>query len=254
MPVTNYHFDPTKNVLPQNWLNENATKYYNREYWKKTCPCDPHSFGTSANWKDTSDKWQPYGYYVDKWNKDYIGSPCESQFNGRNFASSSNSIPCEGPCTQSCTCGSDPCRCNIIFIRPCIERPSCPDLVDFKYPIDGSKIRFLKQFSDEFVEANRYQCMYPAQFGYCPQNIVDNLRKEEFTPSDQMALVKRGFKNIVFAREYIYNKRNGHMVPSSISENSTYYYLNHYPNSLNGLKHKEITGDIKYFDACGCNV
>ena len=69
------HFDCTKNTLPPNWTNSNASAYYNRAFWKR-CKCE---YGTHNPCKETADRFNTVSTEPNKWTKGC--SPCSGQYN-----------------------------------------------------------------------------------------------------------------------------------------------------------------------------
>ncbi len=234
MSTQNKHFDCLKNKLPENWLNSNATKHYNNAYWKK-CDCEK-SYGAQTHAKEIADKWDPNTQFIDKWSKPHLGLCCENK-------------KCEKKDCEKCKSS-----CQVLTFGPCFPDFECPDVVDFKYPMDGTKALYLSKFSPEFRYANRYQCAIPAQYNCCVTNVIDNLREEEFTVSDQASLVQRGIKNQLLART-LPRYKMCHSVPASWAGNGTYYYLGTANSGLGstfntGLVGQQVTGDPRYFGNC----
>lgn len=223
------HFDCTKNTLPQNWTNNNATAYYNREFWKRP-PCE---YGYKNPSKETADKFNPVTNETNKWTKG-----CNQR---RNL---SNDCNCDTPkkwniINNNC-CGYtsvpttiDPNCCNDVSIvyRMVNEEKDCDNIVEFRIPFNGSKEKYLaRNFSPEFIYANRFQCATVPVYNQLQNNIIDNNRQEEFTVSDQAALTKRGIKNAFFAKQLIEDGKLIHdkqsiNIPMNICGRSCYYYF-----------------------------
>lgn len=253
------HFDPLRNRLPQNWTNENATKYYNRCWWKK-CKCE-----LRINTNDpccAGDKWDPCGGCDSKWTQGC--NPC-SDFHRKDkkFHHTYNHKDCgcseAGPNNPDCKCSNnytDECDDDVVvrFVANNAEI-SCSNLVELKFPVGGSKERYLAQFSEEFVRNNRFQCAIPAVFNDCPGNVIDNRREEEFTESDERALVSRYIRNKFLAERVSTRKKHKHSIPSNVASNGTYYYLggpgNRSGSTQTGLYGPHVTGK-SYFADCDC--
>lgn len=263
------HFDPLRNKLPQNWTNSNATKYYNRCWWNK-CKCE-----IRLNECDpcvSGDKWDPCGTCPSKFTRGC--NPCDPihskdqkyyyTYNRQNCGCSEADAS-----VKDCSCKSDECDntcgqeynncdnyCDDDIVVRFVANNSvvaCNDLVELRVPINGSKERYLKKFSDEFRYNNRFQCAIPATYNNCPGNVIDNRREEEFTESDQRALVQRNIRNKFLAERVATRRRHKHSVPSNIASNGTYYYLggtgNNQGSNQTGLYGPHITGK-SYFDQC----
>ena len=234
------HFDPLRNKLPENWTNSNATKYYNRCWWKK-CKCELQL--NSYNGCATGDKWDPCGDCKNKWNQGC--NPCSDfhkqdkkffyTYNRKNCGCSESN---EGNCNKcknkkdkghgkDCCCSKcsaynkeygEQCCDEDVVIRYVANNAvvSCSNLVELKVPVNGSKARYLNQFSDEFIDNNRFQCVIPAVYNNCVGNVIDNRREEEFTESDQRALVSRNIRNKFLAERVTTRIRHKHSIPSKI--------------------------------------
>lgn len=290
MDKTQVHFDCTKNTLPPNWTNSNATAYYNRAFWKR-CKCE---YGTHNPCKETADKFNPVATEPNKWTKGC--SPCSSQYNRpANYFYSYNPEDCgdcnrfsgrwphngKGNCVEEkdndCCCekskkwnvfNNEPCGkchknkdredcddhdehnkrrdeglrtyvrggcgdCNdvaVVYRMPNEER-DCDNIVELRIPVGGSKEKYLaRNFSPEFIYANRFQCATLPAINEMHNNIVDNRREEEFTVSDQAALTKRGINNALFAQQLIdegklIHDRSSFNIPMNVIGRSCYYYL-----------------------------
>lgn len=283
MDKTQVHFDCTKNTLPPNWTNSNATAYYNRAFWKR-CKCE---YGTHNPCKETADKFNPVATEPSKWTKGC--SPCSSQYNRpHNYYYSYNPEDC-GDCNRKCRDEKD-CRCDksrkwgnvpcdrchknrdredrdgrdgrrdredlderdrradeglrtfvkggcgdcndvaIVYRMPNEER-DCDNIVELRIPVGGSKEMYLaRNFSPEFIYANRFQCATLPAFNEMHNNIIDNRREVEFTVSDQAALTKRGINNARFAQQLIdegklIHERNHFGIQMSAIGKSSYYYF-----------------------------
>jgi len=131
------------------------------------------------------------------------------------------------------------------------EEHDCDNVVEFKIPIGGSKEMYLaKNFSPQFVYANRFQCAtVPAYYHGHPNNAIDNRREEEFTISDQAALTKRGINNALIAHRLIeegnlIHDKHSFQIPMSANDKAAYYYFGDCYNcgSTNtGLMAQEMT-------------
>jgi hypothetical protein len=249
------HFDPLRNKLPQNWTNSNATKYYNRCWWNK-CKCEIRLNADCGS----GDKWDPCGECQSKWTKGC--SPCDPihgkdqsyyyTYNRKNCGCS-EADPSVKDCSCENNCGGG-CDDDVV-IRYVANNSvvACNDLVELRIPVNGSKDRYLAKFSDEFVYNNRFQCAIPAEYNNCPGNVIDNRREEEFTESDQRALVQRNIRNRFLAERVATRRRHRHSVPSNVASNGTYYYLggtgNRQGSNQTGLYGPHITGK-PYFEQC----
>jgi hypothetical protein len=261
------HFDPLKNKLPRNWTNSNATKYYNRCWWKK-CKCEIR-LNTTDN-RTTGDKWDPCGKCESKWTQGC--NPCSDYHKTDNkYLHTYNRQNCgcseSDPSTQDCACKNnygDSCgeKCDTgcdedVVIRYVANNAvvSCNNLVELKIPENGSKARYLAKFSDEFIDNNRFQCVVPAVYNNCPANVIDNRREEEFTESDQRSLVSRNIRNKFLAERVTTKRKHAHSIPSNIAQNGSYYYVGGTGNRSGavqtGLYGAQVTGK-PYFAQCNC--
>ena len=272
----NRHFDPERNILPQNWTNSNATKYYNRGFWKRS-PCE---YGTKNLAKETADKWYPTATEESSWTNGC--NPRSTYYDQpHNYYYSYNPNDCGdgGDCNsnKNCDCNKNNCEhngyhnhghghgygnnncqnsnihelksyvynnncgdCKDVSIVYTIAKPDmdCDNIVELKIPAGGSKEAYLaKYFPPEFIEASRYQCATVTTYNRMPNNAVDNRQMELFTPSDQAALVRRGVKNMAYAKMLlddgkIQHDLYGYNIPSSVAGNPSYYYMNN--GSYNG--------------------
>jgi len=330
------HFDCTKNKLPSNWTNGNATAYYNRAFWKR-CKCE---YGTDNPCKKTADKWNtvatepsrwtkgcsPCSSYYDKpssyfytYNVDKCGETsrckcidkdkcnCDYKHHGhddhghghddhghghddhgydnhrrgdehihrcddhchksceRNHCRSRCGNRCDGHrCDEHChrSCEPNNCRshcgsqCHLE--KKCDERLKayiyddnccggckdveivykminntldCHNIVELRLPPGGSKeVYMAKNFSPEFVYANRFQCATVPTYYHMPNNVIDNRKQEDFTPSDQSALTKRGIHNALTAQRLVeegklIDNRFAFQIPMNVIGRSCYYYL-----------------------------
>ncbi len=256
----NRHYDSERNVLPQNWTNNNATKYYNRAFWKR-CTCE---YGTKNLAKETADKWNPTAtersswtngcnscspYYNRPHNYYYSYNPndcndcndCNNYNNYNNYNDCNdctNDRPkCHSPANQglkSYVYKNDNCGdCKDVSIVYTIAKPDmdCDNVVELKIPNGGSKELYLaKFFPPEFIDNSRYQCATLATYNRMPNNAIDNRQMELFTPSDQAALVRRGIKNYAYAKLLmdegkINHELFGYHIPSNVAGNPSYYYM-----------------------------
>jgi hypothetical protein len=249
------HFDPLKNKLPENWTNSNATKYYNRCWWKKPkCELQQNSYNGCA----TGDKWDPCGQCKSKWSQGC--NPC-SDFHKEDhkyfYTYNRNNYSCSKNKEDLCNEYGNQCCDDDVVIRYVANNSvvSCSNLVELKIPVNGSKARYLAQFSDEFIDNNRFQCVIPAVYNNCVGNVIDNRREEEFTESDQRALVNRNIKNKFLAERVTTRIRHKYSIPSNVAQNGTYYYLggtgNRQGSNQTGLYGPHVTGK-PYFDLCNC--
>ena len=111
----------------------------------------------------------------------------------------------------------------------------------------------MQYHSKEFLENNRFQCAIPATYNNCVGNLIDNRKEEEFTESDQRALVSRNIRNIILAERFSSRDRHKHSIPSSAARSGAYYYLggvgNRQGSNQTGLYGPHITGK-PYFAQC----
>jgi hypothetical protein len=111
------------------------------------------------------------------------------------------------------------------------DETDCDNIVELKIPIAGSKESYLaKNFSPEFIDANRFQCATLPVYNAIPNNIVDNMREEEFTVSDQAALTKRGINNALFAKQLmeegkLIHEKHSFIIPMNVCGRTSYYYF-----------------------------
>ena len=83
------HFDCTKNTLPPNWTNSNATAYYNRKFWKR-CKCE---YGPDNPCKHTADRFNPVATEPTQWTEGCCHN-CHGNIGG----------------TATCNCRPNNCR------------------------------------------------------------------------------------------------------------------------------------------------
>lgn len=144
----------------------------------------------------------------------------------------------------------------IVYRMPNTET-NCDNIVELKIPTGGSKEKYISKFSPEFIYNNRYQCATCPVYGTGLLNVIDNRREQEFTPSDQAALIKRGINNSLRAQQMIdsgdlINDKHSFQVPMNVIGRSSYYYLGNgvdYGSTQTGLMKEDITksyfrGDI----------
>lgn len=281
------HFDCTKNTLPSNWTNGNATAYYNRAFWKR-CKCE---YGTDNPCKKTADKWNSVPTEPSRWTKGC--SRCSSYYdkqseffytyNVNKCGDKNNSYRCKcenhgesdadhdahghdahrhccgnDQCHQSCEpdnckshcgsrcylekkcderlkefiCNDQCCGDDVAIVYKMINNTlDCHNIVELRLPPGGSKeVYMAKNFSPEFVYANRFQCATVPTYYHMPNNVIDNRKQEEFTPSDQNALTRRGIHNALTAQRLIQegklmDNRYSFQVPMNVIGRSCYYYL-----------------------------
>lgn len=305
MSSDNRHFDCLKNKLPDNWVNHNATGYYNRAFWKR-CKCE---YGTKNPCKETCDKWNTVATEESKWNKgctpcsNYYSKPasyyytynpddcgncggcnkCKKSHDCGNCGNCNKCKPkpcdcdkCRPKCESKCDDDYDYCKCvkkwNVfsgncnkcgkkckredcqdnrihplksyvyksgcndcqdvaIVYRMINSEQDCDNIVELKIPVGGSKEVYLaKNFSPEFIEANRFQCATVPVYNGLDNNVIDNMREVEFTESDQSALTKRGINNYLFAKELmedgrLIHERHGFNIPMNVCGRTSYYYF-----------------------------
>jgi hypothetical protein len=255
----NRHFDCSKNKLPYNFTNENATKYSNRRFWDRsqcelvqTPNCNPtDTVNTSSG--PCNSKWtkgcNPYpDTYYDKSSKytyDY-------KFNSRNLNCSSK---CDNPyneCKQTVQgdcgdCGNSSC-CHdpIVKYVPADIGTNCDNIVDFKFKPGSSKEKYIAhRFDEQFAFNNRYQCATVPLYNCSDNNIIDNMREEEWTESDQKALVSRGIKNATIAKKFITNNSKCYQIPMNVVGGTSYYYFGTSNASVKtGLNRKDMAKGI----------
>ena len=233
---TNRHFDTTKNKLPDNWTNNNATRYYNREFWKK-CKGE---LGVLSRAKESADKWQPTINEPNKWS-------CEGKCGG-SHGHGSHGHGSHDHGSHGCGCKGnarcDRCRDVVVVYRTVSPNVDCDNIVELRLPEGGSKAKYLAgNFSPEFVHDSRYQCATVPAYDLYRGNQIDNRREFEFTLSSQSALTKRGVANAVLAQRMIDQGQlqadtYGFSVPMNAINKSPYYYLgdgNNYGGELTGL-------------------
>ena len=140
-------------------------------------------------------------------------------------------------CFENDKCGyaknCDRCTDVPVIFRMVNDALDCDNIVEFKIPVGCSKEMYLAKFSPEFIEASRFQCATMPAYNSLPNNLVDNLNEEKFTPSDQMALTKRGINNYFYAQRLIdegklIHERQGFSIPMDVYGRSAYYYLGNY--------------------------
>ena len=127
--------------------------------------------------------------------------------------------------------GCNDCQDVAIVYRMINNGTDCDNIVELKIPVGGSKEVYLaRHFSPEFIEANKYQCATIPTYNGMQNNHIDNMREEEFTVSDQTALVKRGIKNALFAKQLIdegklIHEKHNFSIPMNVSGRTSYYYF-----------------------------
>lgn len=132
-------------------------------------------------------------------------------------------------------CGD--CQDVAIVYKMINEEFDCDNIVELKIPYGGTKEQYLaKHFPPEFVRANRFQCATVPVYNDYPNNLVDNRRQENFTESDQAALVKIGIRNAVFAQQLVDDgklifERRGFQIPMNVANKSTAYF--YFGNNVN---------------------
>lgn len=275
MSTQNRHFDCTKNKLPYNFTNENATKYSNRRFWDMA-PCQmTKTYGctegltSNATSGPCNDKWvkgcNPCDSYYDKPSKyfyDYKFQSC----NPNNMTSKCGNPCCKpfNPCFKCktslddncCECkNSSCCHDPIIKYVPADIGLNCDNIVDFKIPPRGTKEKYLAgKFDDTFLYNNRYQCATVPLYNCCDNNIIDNMREEEWTVSDQKALVSRGIKNAEIANRFVENLSSCYYVPMNVVGRPSYYYFGSSRTSTkSGLQKQDLGRGIWNSKDYECN-
>jgi len=145
------------------------------------------------------------------------------------------------------SCCND-CQDVAIVYRMPYGTEDCDNIVELKIPIGGTKEFYLAKFSPEFVAANRFQCATVPTYNSLPNNLVDNMRAEEFTISDQASLTKRGINNHLYAQRLIdegklINTKYTFSIPMNVYGRTAYYYFGN-PDDAGGTQ----TG-LSYYDA-----
>jgi hypothetical protein len=131
-------------------------------------------------------------------------------------------------------CGG--CQDVAIVYKMANEQFDCDNIVELKIPVGGTKEQYLaKLFPAEFIDANRFQCATVPVYNKYPNNLIDNMRAEEFTESDQAALVKRGIRNSLYAQQLVdegklIHDKQSFQIPMNTYGKTSYYYFG---NSLN---------------------
>ena len=248
------YFDESKNKLPVNWTNNNATAYYNRSFWER-CKCE---YGTKNPCKEIADIFNPTLTEKSKWT-----NGCNSDYYYKYYPDSSynkkHKKKCDCDCEEDCDCE---CGCrkknNQQYLTSCItndrcseckdisiiyrtpnEETDCDNIVELRIPNNGSKEKYLaKYFSPAFVYANRFQCATVPVYNKLPNNQIDNKREVEFTEATQQALTNRGVKNSFIAQQFIdsgkiINEKNAMTIPMNVFGRSSYYYFGNSTNSGN---------------------
>lgn len=191
--------------------------------WTKGCsPCSSYYNGPSRynytynpnDCGDRSGRWYPVCHPPQY--HDYCG--CGNNACNKCFPCSK----CQTHCQPGCPCHKfQPCekipmqsyivnnRCSdctdvAIMYRMTNEQYDCDNIVELRIPVGGSKEKYLaSRFSPEFMYANRFQCAVAPTYNHMPNNVIDNRRQEEFTPSTQEFLTKRGINNYLKAEKLI---------------------------------------------------
>jgi hypothetical protein len=131
------------------------------------------------------------------------------------------------------------------------EERDCDNIVEFRVPAGGTKEMYLaRHFDPDFIYANRFQCAtVPVYDKGALNNEIDNRREDQFTPSSQSALTKRGINNFIMAQRLVdegrlINDRYAFQIPMNIAGRSAYYYFGDTINGGNtrtGLAKEDIT-------------
>ncbi len=142
--------------------------------------------------------------------------------------------------------------CNdvaVVYRMPNEER-DCDNIVELKIPVGSTKEIYLaKNFSPEFIYANRFQCATLPAVNEMYNNVIDNRREERFTVSDQSALTKRGINNALYAQQLVdegklIHDRSSFNIPMNVIGRSCYYYLGdgiNIASTATGLMPQDIT-------------
>lgn len=168
-------------------------------------------------------KWNIFSNICNKCHKRYRKEDCK-----KNCESKASCHPLKSYVYKN---GCNDCQDVAIVYRMINNGMDCDNIVELKIPVGGSKEEYLaKHFSPEFIEANKYQCATVPAYNAMQNNVIDNRREEEFTPSDQAALVKRGINNALFAKQLIEEGRLIHekhefSIPMNVSGRTSYYYF-----------------------------
>ncbi len=128
MSDTNFHFDCLKNKISRGLFNENATKYYNRCFWRK-CPCE---YGTKSHCQSNADRHDPCGKCPNKWTQGcnscsrYYDRPSQYYYtyNNQHCGKCSGTRWCK--CKKCTVCdGSRYCKCKKCrsHCKPCYKKP-----------------------------------------------------------------------------------------------------------------------------------
>lgn len=173
---------------------------------------------------------------------------CKKPYNNDNCSDLDSKKHCSPLKSYVARHGCNDCQDFAIVYRMIDNEQDCDNIVELKIPVGGSKEMYLaKHFSPEFIEANRFQCATMPEYNALPNNIIDNMREEEFTLSDQNALVKRGIKNSVFANQLIdegklIHEKHSYMIPMNVCGRTSYYYFGNCATSgstQTGLAHQD---------------
>lgn len=262
--TSNKHFDTLKNKLPENWTNENATHYYNRAFWNRA-KCE---YGNDNPSKLTADKWNPVATESTKWtrgcnkNDDYYKKPRNYHYSYNNETTTCEETTCEKKCNECFGCypkndhcnkkikvynskgcgGCNDCNDVAIIYRFVNEEVDCDNIVELRVPVGGSKEKYLaKYFSSEFIDAHKFVCAEAPVYNIMPNNLIDNQRQYEFTDSDQTALIKRGIRNELYAKQLV---DEGKLINNTsfgqINAKQTSYYFNENKQYKTGLNPKDL--------------
>lgn len=243
------HFDCEKNKVPKNFFSSSVkTGHYAYCIWGKN-KCE---YGPNNPCKENSDKWNICNRCTSKWTTNCNQSPTYHYFD--SYTKKCNSCDekyqkIDNECYKNDDYYKNECckQVSVVF-RGGDENIDCDNIVELSLPKGGSKENYMaKHFSPEFVKKNRFQCATVPYINAYQGNIIDNMREEEFTVSDQRALVMRGVREFATAQKLledgdIINDKHNYKIPMNVCGRTSYYKFGSCGNTgstITGLGQKE---------------
>lgn len=292
------HFDPCTNKVPDNFFGDSVkTGYYSFCAWKRcmnTYGPNNSCKENSDKWNicnNCSSKWtkdcgkKKNGHYFNSYKGCGDCGDCGDCYNAcydPNIPCSMCDPCCNNPCKKYMGC---PPGCCLPCCKPCVkstttyvksncndccqqvaivfrggdESIDCDNIVELSLPIGGTKESYLAaHFPQSFVKKNKYQCATVPYINECPNNLIDNMREQDFTISDQKSLTMRGVKSYEAAKLMqnkgaITNDRYKFRIESDACGKTAYYKLGNCNNvgstEVGLLPSDQAKG---YFGLCNC--
>ena len=195
------HFDPCKNKVPKNFFsNDLKTGYYSHQAFN----LPETEYGRNTSCKDRTEKWEVLYNCKSKWTKTGSIKSNGHYYSSYNENDSSNCCCYINTCNNCSSClptASDIKETNmcsqqvLLKLRNVKDINNCDNIIEMPVLKYSSKEGYLaNHFPDSFVRDNRFLC---AEVNEVDENIVDNLRKEEFTASNQQALTMLNVKKYI---------------------------------------------------------